>query len=170
MHDVPARYALQPTAGSIAPALRPSLEAQEHSHQRQQVCSSARLCVPVAFSRQRKRLNITTVPRVRDPSQLVKHSVSCAYRLVTKAPYSLLKTDSQPVQNVESTLLLLLCNSTRLLNSPTQSSLLLKPLILPTTFWFTVLFRTILTSERYSSFQPPLSRLSISLLFSIYFP
>ena len=59
------------------------------------------------------------------------------------------------------------CNSTRLLNSPTQSSLLLKPLILPTTFWFTVLFRTILTSERYSSFQPPLSRLSISLLFAM---
>ena len=46
-----------------------------------------RLCVPVAFSRQRKRLNITTVTRVRDPSQLVKHSVSCAFRLVAKAPY-----------------------------------------------------------------------------------
>ena len=89
--------------------------------------------------------------------------------LVLKLTSGWLSSDSQPVRNVESTLLLLLCNSTRLLNSPTQSSLLLKPLILPTTFWFTVLFRTKLTSERYSSFQPPLT-LPSHFYFSIYFP
>ena len=66
-----------------------------------------------------------------------------------------------------SSLLSCSCSATLLAYSTLQLNPVFysNPLILPTTFWFTVLFRTILTSERYSSFQPPLSRLSISLLF-----